>query len=420
MVGLSGLSLGLGAQDKRRSGPPPVLPSLYQGVVATKCTIPTNSSTTNRFGNSRSHHVARDIISALRIELPNWYWYRAGTIGGTQVETNGTGTVTYRASVEYPEGVFTQILWGGVADVVCAAGASVLSDMTAVAIPAGAAFWIRIHLAATSRMVFVDGIASPVTRVVDPGAGDAFEYGSTAQPDKTMGGTITATSVADAAPILRPTAIVGMTRKPSILLIGDSKCWGFGDTPSAGSDAGEIARGLGPLFGYINAASAGDFLSAYIAANAKRTALKQHVSHVVVQTAINALRQGGSGQNKTAATVLAEQQTILGLFSDKRRLTVTTAPQSASSDGWATVASQTVNANSAQIVAFSDAIRVGVAGSLGYFDVADHYESARNSGRWKAPGFTSDGLHSTVSGYQGIAASEVYAAAATMINRAGL
>jgi hypothetical protein len=408
-------SRGIGRGESRVSG---ALPSLYLGQVATKSRIPTNNSTTNKQMNNRSHHVARDDITSLKIELPNWYWARKSTLD----EKVGGGNITYRASIEYPAGVFTQVLFSGAASVVVASGNSILSDFCTVAIPNGASFWVRVFAVAVSAIVFLDGDAAPVTQQVDTGNGEAMEFAASGLSDLTMSGTITATLATVAAPIFSPTAIVAMTRKPSVLIIGDSRAWGYVDTLDSSGDLGEIARSIGPAYGYINAGSAGDFLSAFIAGGAKRAALKQYCSHVVIQTAINALRSGGSGQNKTAATVLGEQQSILAMFADKRCFVTTTAPQSGTTDNWATTANQTVNANSAQIIAFNDAVRAGVSGAVGYFDVADAVESARNSGKWKVDGtafkWTTDGLHETQFAY--LAIKNGGAINTTRITRAGL
>jgi len=366
--------------------------SFYWGNIATKVRIPSAVSTTNKTATSRSHHIARDDISSLKIELPNWYWARS-TVGP---ETNGGGNITYTASVEYPAGTFTQIKFSGSASTVVASGNSILSDACAVSIPNGASFWIRTFANAATAIVFTDSVTGFPQR--DLGNGEAYEYSASTTTDKTMSGTITDNGAA-AAPIFVPTAIIALTKKPTVLLIGDSRMWGFNDTLDSSGDLGEFARSIGPSYGYINAGSSGDFLSSFITSHSKRVALKQYVSHVIIETAINALRSGGSGQAKTAATVLGEQQTILGYFSDKPCYTSTTAPNSTSSDSWATATNQTVNANEAQIILYNDAIRAGVAGSAGYFEVADIFETARNSGKWIFPSYTSDGLHTNQTGY---------------------
>lgn len=384
----------------------PVFRPEYLGAVATGGRIATTASTTNKQHNSRSHHVAREAITGLRVEFPAWLWARKvpSTSGGslTQYREHAAGSpITYRAAIEYPAGTFTQLLFNGAASAVVPGGDSVLSDMATVSIPNGASFWIRTYATATWGIIFEDG-DSGITTVIDRANGEAMEFAASGLTDKTTSGTITDSGAAS-GPIFRPTAIVAMTRQPTFLFTGDSKAWGYGDTPTAGGDAGELERLIGPNYGYINAGSSGDWLDTFRDFGTRRAALQQYVSHVVVQAAINSLRSGGAGQAKTAAAVLAEQQQVLALFPTKGRIVTTTAPQAASSNNYADQAGQTVNANSAQIIAFNDAIRAGVANSIGHIDLADAAEPTRNAGKWKTDGtaraFTTDGLHATPLGY---------------------
>lgn len=380
-------------------------PSLYLGVVATKCRIPCNRSTTNKQANARTHHIARDNISALKIVLPNWYWTR----GGTLTEAAGGGNITYSASVEYPAGTFTQIKWAGATSLVVASNASGTSDFVNVSIPVGASFWIRSFANAATAIVFTDGNTGFPQR--DLANGEAYNYAASGLSDLTMGGTITDVGAAS-APICVPLAILAQTRRPSVLIVGDSRDWGFNDTLDASGDLGDIARSVGRSLGYINAGCAGDTFSGFITSHANRAALGAYVSHVVVGDAINCLRAGGSGQNQSSATTLGQLQTILGYFSANRRFTSTCGgPNTTTTDNWATTANQTVNANNAAIIAYNNAIRAGVANSNGYFEVADQVESARDSGKWFVTGValesTADGLHTNQIGYLRIKNSNV-------------
>lgn len=376
---------------------------LYLGAVATGGRISNNFSLSNKQFNSRSHHVARDTISGLRIELPAWWWQRKTSGTYTQYREHPVGgPATYRAAIEYPEGTFTQVMFNGSASAEVAGGGAVLSDMTPVSIPEGASFWVRTYASSAWGIIFEDGDGGQTT-VIDRANGESLEYAASGLADKTLGGLIVDSNAA-AGPIFRPTAVVAMTRKPTFLLTGDSRAWGYGDTPNALGDAGELERLIGPNYGYMNVASSGDWLNIFRDHGTRRAALQQYASHVVVQAAINSLRSGGSGQAKTAVQVLAEQQQVLEMFPTKTRIVTTTAPSTSSSNNFVDQAGQTVNANSAQIIAFNEAVRAGVANSVGSIDLADAAESSRNSGKWKTNGtaraFTSDGLHSTTLGYR--------------------
>lgn len=102
----------------------------------------------------------------------------------------------------------------------------------------------------------------------------------------------------------------------------------------------------------------------------------------------------------------------------------TITPSSSSTDGWATVASQTANADNVTRVDVNNwirdgaplingtptatgatdpaAIRAGATGHplAGFIEVADTVESARNSGLWKAGTLTDDGVHPSTAGHE--------------------
>lgn len=373
------------------------LASLYLGQVATNSRMPTNRSTTNKQANARTSHIARDTITSLQIELGNWYWVRSTT----GPETAGGGNQTVSASIEYPEGTFTQVLWTGATTRVIASGSQALSDAVAVSIPKGARFWIRTFVNAVTAIVFSEGNTG--FKQIDLANGEAYNYAASGLSDLTMGGTITDIGAAN-GPIYVPQAIVAQTRLPSFLLIGDSRTWGFTDNYDDGVGLGEVARNIGQSFGFINMGSAGDVYSAFNLASTHRVGLKQYVSHVVIAGGINSLRAGGSGQNKSAATVLSELQTTIGLFTGVEKvITCTVAPNT--SGAWTLVdgTDQTLNANQAAIQTYNEAIRAGVDGSAGYFELAAPLSHASVAQKWLANGtpaaYTTDGLHATQLGY---------------------
>jgi hypothetical protein len=372
----------------------------YLGQVATNSRLPTNRSTTNKQANARTSHIARDAITSLQIELGNWYWVRS-TAGP---ETAGGGNQTWSAAVEYPEGVIAgQFLWTGATTRVIASGSQALSDAVAVNIPKGARFWLRTFVNAVTAITFSEGNTG--FKQIDLANGEAYSYAASGLSDLTMGGTITDVG-AVSGPIYVPQAIVAQTKRPSFLFIGDSRTWGFTDNYSGNSvGLGELARYIGERFGYINMGSAGDTYSAFNAANTHRSGLKQYVSHVVIAGGINSLRSGGSGQNKSAATVLGELQTTIGLFTDVEKvITCTVAPNT--SGAWTLVdgSDQTLNANAAAIQTYNEAIRAGVANSDGFFEIAAPISHATVAQKWLADGsvatFTTEGLHEKQAGYE--------------------
>ena len=389
------IGIGMLGQGGGIGGVP--LSSLYLGQVATKARIPSASSTTNKQFNSRSHHIARDNITSLKVVLPNWWWDR----GATLLEKNLGGTITYTCAIEYPSGTFTQVKFSGSASVVAANNSSVLSDFVNVTIPSGSAFWVRVFATSATGIVFGAGTVTPSAPQCDSGNGEAMNYAASGLTDLTMGGTITPTTTGNGAPYFSPSAIVAMTRQPSVFLKGDSRVWGLGDAFDSSGDLGELARSIGAVYGYINAGCSGDTIALYLTSKANRLSLVQYCSHVLDETGINDLRAAGG--NRTSAAVLTDLQTAYADYTGKRILRTTIPPASTSSDNFATLANQVLDTNQAQIAAFNNSIRAGLANVLRYFEVADVVESSRNSGKWIVNGtanaYTIDGLHESPTAY---------------------
>lgn len=379
-----------------------ILVSPYLGQVATKSRIPNSNSTANKQLMSRSHHIARDTITSLQIGLPAWQWGSAFT---TTTETAAGGNITYTASIEYPAGTFTQVKFGGSASGVATDNTTLLSDAVSVSIPNGAAFWVRTFGTAISSIVYNGSHPStPISPQCDVSNGEAMTFAASGIVDQTMGGTVVATVAGSQGPMLSPVFIVGMTKKPSVLLLGDSRVFGAGDIYTSSGDLGEEARSIGPYLGYINAGCFGDDTGSYIAGHTNRAALATYCSHIFIELGINDLPIP-----RTAATVLANHQTIIGLFPGKIIYQQTLPPRTTSTDSFATTGNQTLPSYQAQIVAFNTAIRSGQPGVTGFFEIADTVESARNSGLWKVDGtafkYTVDGIHESPFGYLAEAAS---------------
>ncbi|MBP1842017.1 hypothetical protein J2046_000261 [Rhizobium petrolearium] len=354
----------------------------HVGQIATRSVIPGFSNTTNKQIMSRTRHFARDQITELQLLYPNWFHN-----GNT--ETGIDGSITVSASVEYPVGEFHQVTWGGAASTAIAdRTTSAPSDLLAINIPDGAEFFIRTYSTSATGILF--------SATEDSAHGEGAEFGPSGITDKTMGGTI-ADSGTNA--VYGPCAIIGTMSKPSVFVIGDSResAAGF-DTPNYLSVIGHVARAIAPTCAYIDVSRGGERLAEFVASHARRIALAQYCSHVVIHMGINDFTAG-----QTSAGALADLDTIIGLLPNQEVWLGTVEPVTTSSDGWTSVSGQTIDAasNSARI-SYNNAIRSGVDGVAGYFDIADVFESARDSGKWKAPAgapLTSDGTHQTLAGY---------------------
>jgi hypothetical protein len=393
-------SVGTGSGDSRSDwniniagivGPqgPPGLQALplpaYTGVVASKCRVPTKRSSTNKQMMSRSRHFARDDIRSLQVVFANWY-----VDDSTKAETNAGDTATLTASIEYPEGTCTALKFSGTGSVTMSNGGTSVSDALDILIPDGAEFWVRsFYDAATNARIIWSSNRHPEEQAA---------YGVSGVSDMTAGGNIT-DGGADA--IYRPVAIIGTTQRPSVLLLGDSRVEGIGDTveTTGNGDVGNLERSISPRWGTINAGKSGNQATQFVSSHTKRVDLAQYCSHVVAQFGIVDLVAG-----RSPAQVKTDLETIIGYFTVPVWI-ATVEPITTSSDSWATTGNQTLDGGNTDRITLNTAIRGGsVSGAAGYFEIADALESARDSGKWKvtgaANGYTADGTHSNQAGYK--------------------
>lgn len=374
----------------------------YLGPIATRTFFPNVLDTGNSTLMSRSYHIARDTITQLQIALPNFY-----VTGGTG-ETAPTGTVVFTASIEYPAGTFTQVKFGGAStSPTVANGSFVLSDFVTVNIPNGTPFWVRIFLnnSGASSVVHKSDVAKSTA------LGDAQIPGGT---DLTMGGTVIDTGGLNYS--FWPAAILGVTKNFSVFIVGDSRCVTTTDAINdATGDNGELTRALGPRYGYINGGVSGDTAKAFLASHTARLAIGQYASHVIIQSCLNDV-----GASRSLSQVQQDLVNIRSLFPQTIKfLTTTEIGNTTSTDSWATVQNQTPQApftrGPSDVMALLNAWKRGLAlppnlanGSPplifdGFIEVSDIIETARDSGIWKAPGFTNDGIHPSPGAFSQIA-----------------
>jgi hypothetical protein len=395
-----GIQLGLRMSDLRpRSAA--ALPSLYLGQVATRCHLSKQVSATPKQMMCRTYHVARDDITAIRIAEANWY------ISNTTFAETGLGaSMIVRAAIEYPVNTCTQLLWSGSTSGTVATATTLVSDALDIAIPAGAMFAVRRYITCTAGVPFTS-----FSDQIDRGFGiDVFGYAASGLVDQTMSNATVTT--AQAAGLMHyPAAILALTRKPALAVIGDSRNVGVTTTSStaafdASGDLGEIQRSIAKVHGCLDMGIYGEKVQNFVASNARRMELAGFCSHVCLQQGINDVTGG-----RSAAQIAADTATIAGLFADKTRIIATLAPSASSTDGWATTANQTPHANNAVRLSVNAARRALPSGFSRCWEVADVVESARDSGRWKAPGYTADGTHESEVAYAAIAASGAVSAA---------
>lgn len=355
----------------------------YLGQVATRTLVNKNESGINKQLMARSHHIMRTAVNAIQIQTPNWYNY-------TELSTGGTQSITQ--AVEYPAGIMTRVLFGGAVTGTIPLSSALLSDVVPVNIPAGADFWVR---------TWISGSGIVFNSQNDAANGDAINYGVSGIADQTMGGTITNLG----SFILTPSAIIGLTKQPSVYFVGDSRVAGTGDSFSgATSDLGELARSIGPQFAYINGGISGNSIQEFVSVHALQVALSAYCSHVIIELGIN-----DATNSRTANQIEADLNTAQGYFTTQPVYQTSKPPVTTSTDSFATLVNQTTDAGNGVRVTVNDWVRTNPAGYAGYFEIANVVESSQDSGLWAVNGtanwYTADGTHESHTAYLAIQSS---------------
>lgn len=363
--------------------------SIYEGFIATRCGT-LNNSTGGKWIMSRRGHVATSNIYALKMVLGNFYI----TAGSPNESVGGDGT--YTASIEYPAGQFSQVLFGGRTSTTILAGNVGFSDYTRPVqmIPKGTQFWTLQWIANT--------VGNLCNDFNDNAAGDKFVASASALPDVTMGGAITNLTSNGVAPL----ALIGMTSAGSYLLEGDSIMRGFNDDATI-SDyrKGIVAKAFpADTYAFVNVASFALRVDDVFTRSAGRRQIYKYCSDCISERGVNDLMAGIS-----VATITSGLQTIWAELRPGTRVQQLTLTPETSSAGsiWETDGDQTsVNvADEGRRVTFNTTLRAGsMAGTTSFFDSCTAWESSLNSGKIKGDGvtpqkYTNDGVHPNSAGY---------------------
>jgi hypothetical protein len=377
------------------------------------------SGGTNTDGESRSWHVAKADCTDLAFR---WVNFCTSTDGG-----NSGSTVTYSAYMELADGTMIQLTFNGAAIITVPVGGSVVSDTVSVQLLAGTGFWIR-----TYTQVASGGGGWVYTKKLLSANGEGAWAG-------TVPRTPTAGAVASAnAHIVAPVVIQGKSPKatfvPSVIVIGDSIAGGAGDITTslsapAGDNLGWIRRRLVEFdIAYHPTDRAGDSATGFnLTTGRRRRSLVPYFTHALCEYGTNDLFNNGSS---LAVSQGALRSLWMHAFADDVVTYQTTiSPRTTSTDGWLTVANQTTTSSTQEAIRVQlnawlrdgaplgtgrAIVAVGTAGAsrcavydkagvlvtpasgaahplAGVLEIADHFESARDSGKWKAAGGTVTG-----------------------------
>jgi len=358
-------------------------------------------------GTAKVAHVAVRSFSTPRLAYSNFY-PAAGVI-----EADTPNSITVRAAFEPVSGTVIPITFGGRRSIVIEPGATVYADPLGYDLAKGTQFYTRTYVEVTSGQKF------PRCQYLVTAGTEGHNYGNPIGADLTSTGAATVNGQNLGTRVFGPSMISGHPidgGKPVIGLAGDSIVRGTGD-----NDLGLFERALGNNYSFMNVAFPSENMSGWIGSNGLTRYRRQSLlaqagpSHIVTNYTVNSL-----GQSTFLTDALAIWKSLRRMAPKVHATTLT--PQTSTTDAWATVANQTpsraagdetrriefntwlrdgapISAGAPVASGTTNATRIGATGHplVGYFEVADAVESARNSGRWKAS-LTSDGIHPNTAG----------------------
>jgi lysophospholipase L1-like esterase len=333
-------------------------------------------------------------------------WYNAATV-----------PVTIKAGHEDNAGIIRPVTFNGETSKVIQPNQWALSDIINKRSVKGAVSYIRTYMTVTTGQVW------HYTHIAGD-AGEQVERGASLT-DKSASGTLTSVGGATFGPVgllYQPAS-----RVPSVSGLGDSIMGGTGT--SATTAVSFMRKALEGKRSLTIAQRGGETLEAYVSAldagsSAGKDPLTLSNSRYMLAQAGNWLL-GNYGINdirkpRTAAQIKTDMVGVWTRAAAEGQLVTwtTLTPNSQTTDAWATVANQTVNTGqNAERVAVNVWLRAGapidpttklnvavgtsgalLAGQEGHplykvIDVCTGVEAGQDTGKWLAPGYTTDGLH---------------------------
>ena len=337
-------------------------------------------SATNRGSLSMVEYVALVDMTRPRILHTNWFIGDSG-----KLETDGDATLTVTDMIEYDNALSAQVTGTAIA------GAEVINDMGAIAIPKGATFRVWSQRSGPLAQYTSHSVAEATLPY-----GHQVKFGvdaSTLPLPKTTGTTISAASNGN----MYAPYVLDNTNARAAVLFDNSHGVGLGDTPLLTGARGPYERFYAGRVPVLNLSSSGATAQSYLTAGnfTRRSRLLAYGTDICLGVAGGDITAG-----RTAAQIIADLTAIRDNFipADKKLFTATELPKTTSTDSWATVANQAVTAN--------EAVRNEInlwKRTSGFFDYYLEFEKVigvANAGNivWPA-GTTTDGIHGNADSY---------------------
>lgn len=359
--------------------------ALYEGLVASRCRVYFSQDiTTNKQIMGRSAHIASEALTTIKIAF--------GTGFVTVFDAGVGASTTLKASIEYPAGTFTQVTWSASTSVVCADQSVTYSDYMTVSIPAGATFWVRMFATSTGG-IFYNAWCNTFL-------GEGAEVAASGLTDKTMSGTVSSASGFSFSPM----AILGMTKNPSAIIVGDSICYGSNDIEDSSASVtgyngkvGIIARSMGNV-PFLNMGCATERALNFSSQATVRKLMIPKGSHLICQFGTNDWSDGSSvdtiANSLNLIHALARPGQIVGQS--------TLIPRTTNSGGLTPAFNETVRIGLNTLIKNRNFPQLNAS-----YDLCVPLEASPNSGTWAGGGLTADGTHCSVAGYALVASSGV-------------
>lgn len=259
--------------------------------------------------NARSRFQTMIALTDVRIALGNYYAFEdfppASSVTFTAtIEKYGAFTSggNLSTSGSDPNETFYRVTWGGATSTAVSPRDKVLSDPTALAIPAGGYIYVRVYCTIPNG---AGEVGFPLTKLLYTGLSEGVELaGSTV--DKTAGGQLAAGGgFAGPAPMaVVGTPASGVTETRRVAVVGDSIAFGSHDTFNIGFiDQALTSAGIPHYNVAVGGGTAAPILDATYGLN-RREMIADSTS-VVSDMGINDI------SSPTAPQLLAKQQTYL-------------------------------------------------------------------------------------------------------------
>ncbi|HEV2329253.1 MAG TPA: hypothetical protein VGY56_10735 [Verrucomicrobiae bacterium] len=352
----------------------------------------------NKEWMQRTPCIALAPITIAAVVLQNMYDPGTGIVGPGG---NQYATLTF----EYPSNTFTRFTFGGLTNGIVPNGSWLMSDFTnvAVAVPRGATFWVREWASNGLGGICYDG---------PPYANNNYNY-------CTFGATVTDVTGGPGVGAMGasqywnpPLAIIGPTTEPSVLMLGDSRVEGQGDS---GAVSGDLSMSAGQSrlidedsYCEANMGIASMTWAVWMQNDKSLLYFTNFATAVYMELGINDWFVSGQSAfyTETNYSFFATNCVpTLPLYS------CTMEPRTTSIDNFTTLNGQLINSGAdANRVSFNQAQRNRlINGIVNYLELAGCVESSSNSGLWAVNGYpgwlSGDGTHCSTAGQKLEAAS---------------